>query len=192
MQMKGIAMMMTNMLLVAAAIAASPVDSAGTVPVDHATVGVSQDAVSVLSLPEGQKIVEAVLQDPTGVEMTVATDRTVAFRGTSDPRGTHLLIRRESHRPLDVLLLPAAADARSQVVQIGAAGAARVPEWHVRSHDVSVLKPGFSVLQAYASTGVRVEVLPSDGTFVATRGSRERGDVVVVGDGGEIGVYRLD
>lgn len=186
------ATIMINMLILAAAAAVSPLDSDGTVSVDHVTIGVSPDAVSALRLPEGQKIVDATLQDPAGVDVTVATDRMVAFKGSADPRGTHLLVRRATGRPLDVLLLPAADGARSHVIQIGASERSRVPEWHVAGRDVSILKPGFPVLQAYASTGVRVEALPSDGAFVATRGSEERGDVVVVGEGGEIGIYRLD
>jgi len=185
-------MIMTNIMLLAAAAAASPLDRTGTVPVEHVTVSVSPDAVSAIRLPEGQKIVDAVLQDPADVQMAVATDRTVTFSGSADPRGTHLLIRRSTGRPLDVLLQPAADGVRSHVVQIGADETSRVPEWHVASRDVSVLKPGFAVLQAYASTGVRVESLPSDGTFVATRGSQDQGDVMVVGKGGEIGIYRLD
>ena len=185
-------MIMTNIMLLTAAAAASPLDRTGTVAVDHVTVSVSPDAVSAIRLPQGQKIVDAVLQDPADVQIAVAADRTIAFSGAADPRGTHLLIRRSTGRPLDVLLQPAADGVRSYVVQIGADEASRVPEWHVASRDVSVLKPGFAVLQAYASTGVRVESLPSDGTFVATRGSQEQGDVMVVGKGGEIGIYRLD
>lgn len=185
--------MMTSMIIIAAALAASPPVATGTAPVEHVTARVSPDAVSALRLPEGQKIVEAVLQDPVGVEMSVATDRTVAFRGATDARGTHLLIRRTAGMPLDVLLLPAAAGARSQVVQIGASAPAPVPEWRIPAHGVSVLKPGFSVRQAYATTGVDVESLPSDGTMVvSTRGSRDRGDVLVFGDSGELGIYRLD
>jgi len=133
-----------------------------------------------------------VVQDPADVDTSVVSERAVAFRGSPGPSGTHLLIRRETGRPLDVLLLPATRQSRSQVFRIGSDEVARVPEWRVHARDVSVLKPGFPVLQAYASTGVRVEAMPSDGAFVATRGSGDRGDVVVVGEGGELGIYRLD
>lgn len=189
--------MMTTITMISAAAAVAGLsiaaigDSNGTLAVDHATMHVSADAVSAIRLPDGQKIVEVTMQDPARIEMDVANDTTIALRGVADGRGTHLLIRRATGKPLDVVLLPAAAGMRSHVTRLGG-NAAAIPEWRLDGRDISVLKPGFAVQHAYASPGVRVEVSPSDGAFVATGETDKRGDVMVVGKAGEIGIYRLD
>lgn len=185
-------MIITTIMLIASVGVASPSERSGTASTEHAVVRVSPDAVSAIRLPHGEKVVEMVVQDPVGVDAAVVTEGMIAVKGSVDPRGTHLLVRRAEGRPLDLLLLPASAGARSQVVRIGARDADPVPEWHLAARDVSVLKPGFRVMQAYASNGVRVEAMPSDGVFVATGGSSGHGDVLVVGEGGETGIYRLD
>lgn len=185
-------MIMTTIMLIASVGVASPSQRTGTASTEHAVVRVSPDAVSAIRLPQGDRVVEMVVQDPVAVEAAVVNDGMIAVKGSVDPSGTHVLIRRAGGGPLDVLLLPAAAGARSQVVRIGAGGADQVPEWHLAAREVSVLKPGFRVMQAYASNGVRVEAMPSDGVFVATGGSSDHGDVLVVGEGGETGIYRLD
>jgi len=169
---------------------ASPVP--GVQPVERITMQMSVDAISAIRLPEGQKIVDVVVQDPLAIEVSVAGDRTIALRGAPDARGTHLLVRRAGAKPLDVLLVPTTEAVRSQVLRIGAEAALPIAEWHVDSGRLSLLRPGFAVVHAYSTTGLRIESLGSDGSLVATRGSADRGDVLVVGSGGEIGIYRLD
>lgn len=184
--------MLAMLMLVTALSTVMPAENVGTDVAEHVTMRVSPDTVSVVRLPDGQKITEVIVQDPSRIDMNVADDTTIAVRGATDADGTHLLVRRANGRPLDVALLPAAAGMRSQVVRIDGARAAPIPEWHVDGADISVLKPGFAVRQALATPGVRVEALPSDGAFVATGGTVKRGDVMVIGQAGEIGIYRLD
>lgn len=185
-------MTITSIIMSAAFMVAATSPTTGVSPVERVTMQTSADAVSAIRLPEGQTVLDVVVQDPISIKVDVADPRTIALRGVPDASGSHLLVRRAGAEPLDVLLLPSAKPLRSQVLRIGTPGAPPVPEWHLDGGRLSLLQPGFAVSRAYATTGARIESLGDDGGFVATRGHAARGDVLVVGFDGGIGIYRLD
>jgi hypothetical protein len=192
-QQKGLHML--NILLTALSVVTAPVvdDTVdGFAKTESARVEVSERSITLLRFAKGEGVSDVVLDPRSGVRMEIVSEGAIALTGAPSAGVERMLIRRASGLPLEVTLVGSAAGSPVKVVDFGKGSLPAVSNWSRHDAGPAILSPGFVPAAVLRTDGVDAEVNIVDGTVTAMRTSSQPSGIVVLGEAGEAGIYRLD